>query len=95
MVTEKQRTPLKTIAELYVECFTVIVFDQLNIYVRTASILYSELGAGTNCANKLHCGQEGKPRQHYVYTATIHVLWRSLLLDDKVRSVPHWICGTL
>ena len=54
------------------------------------------LGAGTNCANKLHCGQEGKPRQHYVYTATIHVLWRSLLLDDKViRSVPHWICGTL
>ena len=71
MVTEKQRTPLKTIAEVYVECFTVIVFDQLNIYVRTASI-YSEPGpgSGTNCANKLQCGQEGKPRQHYVCTAT-------------------------
>ena len=38
MVTEKQRTPLKTIAEVYVECFTVIVFDQLNI-ICTYSIL--------------------------------------------------------
>ena len=75
MVTEKQRTPLKTIAELYVECFTVIVFDQLNIYVRTASI-YSEPGPGssTNCANNSNVVRRESPGntmfiQLHVYTS--------------------------
>ena len=94
MVAEKQRTPLKTIAELYVECFTVIVFDQLNIYIRTASI-YSELGRGSGTNNSIVVRRDSPGNTMFTQLLYMYYGEAYILLDDKVISVPHWICGTL